>query len=148
MLILLGVLVAWTCGFSNWETFGQYFFKYFFLSLPPTVLPCMSFWNPIYEHIRPLDIAKYFLICENQFSIYFICFSSYLRWEYRFFPCYSITARSILPYLHFWKSIFLLELPRQLRKKWWCLGLFLELLVCFIGSHVTSFHQYYTYCTL
>lgn len=42
----------------------------------------------------------------------------------------------------FWKSIFLLELPRQLRKKWWCLGLFLELLVCFIGSHVSSFHQY------
>lgn len=93
-------LDLWVFKLGNiWPVFLQIFF----LPLPPSVLPCMSFWNPVYEHIRPLDIAKRFLICENQFYIHSIYFSSCLRWEYRFFPCYSITARSTLPYLHFLK---------------------------------------------
>lgn len=42
------------------------------------------------------------------------------------------------------KTIFLIELPWLLHQKSRCLGLFLEPLVCFIGLHVTPFHQYYT----
>ena len=34
MLILLGVLVAWTCGFSNWETFGRGIYEGITAGLP------------------------------------------------------------------------------------------------------------------